>query len=210
MHTWNQKRNSKRRPRDECEINSWNQKNIKIRIFNSTWGRSCCRLRTHWGDNKTQQMLTLICQTDWNVSPDEAWRWQNIPTWTQQEQPSPRLMGWHLTFDGKWSRTNEVPAQLPVCCCLTEHNVTVPAGWMRLSGWSGRHPPWCLPALLLPLGRSVCRAEGCHSARSPVDSGISHVYLAELGWKFITLPWSFDFREVVFVFAASLVCVPHF
>lgn len=123
---------------------------------------------------------------------------------------SPKLLVWHLTFDGKCSRTNKVPAQLPVCCFLTEHNVTVSAGWMRLCVWSGHHPPWCLPALLLPLGCFVCRAEGRHSAVCPVDSGISHVYLAELGWKFIILPRSFDFREVVFVFAASLVCVPHF
>lgn len=44
----------------------------------------------------------------------------------------------------------------------------------------------------------------------PVASGISHVYLFKLWGRFFTLQWCFDFREVLFVFVASLVCLLHF
>lgn len=96
-------------------------------------------------------------------------------TWTQQDQSRPKFLDWDLTFNGTRSRTNEVPAQLPVCSFLTEH-VTVPAGWSWLSPFRGAFQLCCCCCCCSDA--LFVGAEARHSASPPVDSAISHVYSA--------------------------------
>lgn len=110
------------------------------------------------------------------------------------------------SLDGKCSRKNKFSAQLLVSCCAASSSWTLNhSSWRR--GPSVPPPsavPSCWDALFVG-------SEGCYLglfAQWLLEYLIS--YLAELWWKFITLPWSFDFREVVFVFVASLVCLLHF
>lgn len=104
----------------------------------------------------------------------------------KHEQPSRDR---DVTLDGKSSRTKRALSSASGCCCfVTEHNVTVPADGFWLSGWVAVTLCGAFQ-LLLMLPPPVCGgAEGRRSAFSPVDSGISHLYLAELWWRSITLP----------------------